>query len=495
MGVIEDEYEELDPAVVKAEYEELDADVSLAEFAGRVEEKVDEMGGLVDDEAAAALVAEDIDGGIAETVAEIEPDVEEVKFTAKVVRIGETRTFERDDGEDGTVANVEVADETGAVRVAFWDEMAEGVTKDMEEGQVLRIKGRPKEGYDGIEVSADRAEPADEDISVDLGDTYRVEDLSLGRSNVNLRGKVLATDSVRTFDRDDGSEGRVANLTVGDPTGRLRVTLWDDMADYAEKLEPDVSIEIVDGYVRERDGSLELHVGDRSAIETIDETIGYSPEGTPIEELSVDDTVDVVGVVRSADTKRTFERDDGSEGQVRNVRIQDKTGDIRAALWGEKADIDIGPGDEIAVADAEIEDGFQDDMEASVGWRSSVTVLDETPTGTDASDTNDTGGTDASDTDDAGGDLSAFADDAGSEDEATGDDGDVADDEADTGPSPGESVEFTGVVVQTEDPVILDNGEATLSVTTDVDVVRGREVTVRGTYDEDGERVVAEDIV
>jgi replication factor A1 len=45
----------------------------------------------------------------------------------------------------------------------------------------------------------------------------------------------------------------------------------------------------------------------------------------------------------------------------------------------------------------------------------------------------------------------------------------------------GEAIEFTGTVVQAGNPVILDNGEETMSVETDADVHLGQEVTARGT--------------
>ncbi|MFC6729652.1 single-stranded DNA binding protein, partial [Natronoarchaeum mannanilyticum] len=361
-------------------YEDLDADVDLEKFREAVEAKVDQMGGLADEETAAMLVAHEVNDEEVNGIADIEPGMEEVKFIAKVIDVGELRTFERDDEEqpEGQVINVEVADETGSLRAAFWDERAEAVKNELEEGDVLRIKGRPKEGFNGIEVSVDDAEP-DDDVEVDVAitDTYRVEDLSLGLSDVDLAGLVLDTESVRTFDRDDGSEGKVANLVLGDPTGKIRVTMWDERADRAEEIEPGTSVEVVDGYVRERDGSLELHVGDRGAVEEIDEEIEYEPERTPIDTVEMGQTVDLAGVVRSADPKRTFDRDDGSEGQVRNIRVQDDSGDIRVALWGEKADKEIAPGDEVALADVEIQDGWQDDLEASAGWQSTVTVLED----------------------------------------------------------------------------------------------------------------------
>ncbi|WP_135852365.1 single-stranded DNA binding protein [Halorussus salinus] len=460
---------------------DLDADVSLEEFREAVEEKVEQMGGLADEETAAMLIAHELDeeGGEVETVADIEPGMEEVKFVAKVVGVGDVRTFERDDEdrEDGRVLNVEVADETGSIRITFWDQQADAGEEELEPGDVLRIAGRPKEGYNGVEVNVNDAEPdAETDVDVQVQDTYRVEDLSLGVSDVNLRGKVLDTDAVRTFDRDDGSEGKVANLKLGDETGRIRVTLWDERTEAAERLDPGVSVEVVDGYVRERDGSLELHVGNRGAVEEIDDDVSYEPETADIEALEIGDEADIGGVVRETQEKRTFDRDDGSEGQVRNIRVQDGTGDLRVALWGEKADVDVAPGDEIQLADVEIQDGWQDDIEGSAGWQSTVTVLGEADPG--AGSAGASGGSTGGSGDDSGSDgtgLDAFGGDGASA-SAESDTGGSAD----AGSADAESVEFTGTVVQAGDPIILDDGEETVSVASNADVTLGEKVTARG---------------
>ena len=451
-------------------YEDLEADVDRDEFEASVREKVEQMDGLADEETAAMLVAHELreSGGEVDGVADIEPDVDEVKFVAKVTSVGEVRTFERDgeDEPDGKVANVDVADETGQVRISLWDDLAEGVERgELETGDVLRVAGRPKDGYSGVEVSVDRAE-VDEDVEVDVQvqDVYRVEDLSLGLSDVNLRGRVLSTDSVRTFDRDDGSEGRVSNLTLGDPTGRVRVTLWDERADRATELAAGESVEVVDGYTRERDGDLELHVGSRGAVETIDDEVEYVPETADVASVELDEVVDLAGGVIETSDVRTFDRDDGSQGQVRNVRLKDETGDIRVALWGDHAEADLDLGDHVLVTDVEIQDGWQDDLEASANWRSTVSVVDREPvTGDD--------GADASAEAAGGSDLSSFADGGTA----------VADNEStDDGPADGDETEFTGTVVQTGDPVVLDDGQRTRSVETDADLRLGEQVTVRG---------------
>jgi len=477
-------------------YADLETDVSEEEFREAVEEKVEQMGGLADEETAAMLLAHELNEGEVETVADIEPGMDEVKFIAKVLAIGDLKTFERDgEDEDGRVINVEAADETASVRLAFWDGQAVDIDEgSLDVGDVLRVKGRPKDGYNGLEVSVDKAEP-DEDATIDVqpGEGSTIDSLTMGQSDVTLRGLVLDTDTVRTFDRDDGSEGKVSNLTLGDETGRVRVTLWDDQADRATELEPGTAVEVVDGYVRQRDGSLELHVGDGSAVDEIDETVAFEPDADPIEGVEIDQTVDIAGVVRSADPKRTFDRDDGSEGQVRNVRIQDGTGDIRVALWGDKADKEIAPGDEVLAADVGIQDGWQDDVEASANWNSTVVVLDDGAT---------TPSTPASESDDGHAGLSEFADDGGSGagvdtesasagNGASSDSGGAASDGA-GGTTAAERIEFTGTVVQTGDPVVLDDGEETMSVETGERVQLGQQLTVRGTLD--GDRLDAEDV-
>ncbi len=450
MGVIEDVYEDVD------------ADVAFEEFADAVEEKVEQMGGLADEETAAMLVAHELDdGGEVSSIADIEAGMEDVSFLGKVASVGELRTFERaGEDRDGRVANVELADESGRITVSFWDRMAEEATQQLARGDVIEVAGRPKEGFDGLEVAIDdvNPEPAG-DVSVDVStlDRYRVEDLQLGASDVTLTAELLATEPVRTFDRDDGSEGRVSNLVVGDETGRVRVTLWDEATDYANELTDNSVIEITDGYVSERDGDLELHVNSRGEIETVDDDVRYEPETAEISSLSLDQTADIGGGVVETGEKRTFDRDDGSQGQVRNVRLKDDTGEIRVALWGDKADLDISLADRVVCTDVEIQEGWQDDLEASAGWGSTVHIVDEDPT--DAGGGNDQGG------------LGSFAD------ATTGGAADgSSDDETADGPT-----EFTGTVVQAGTPAVLDDGTETKRVETDETLRLGEEVTVRGT--------------
>ena len=70
--------------------------------------------------------------------------------------------------------------------------------------------------------------------------------------------------------------------------------------------------------------------------------------------------------------------------------------------------------------------------------------------------------------------------------DAFGDDGDGAEaattgaGAGDADPTDGDTVQFTGTVVQAGNPVVLDDGTETRSVETDADLRLGEEVTVRG---------------
>lgn len=458
MGVIEDEYEELD------------TDISLAEFREAVETRIEEMGGLADEETAAMLVAHELGeaGGEIDQIADIEAGMEEVKFLGKVLSVDELRTFERDDEEEpGHVLNTTVADESSEVTVTFWDARARDAAEKLESGDVLRVKGRPAEGYTGLEVNVTDAEPApDVEIDVRVDDTYRIEDLRLGQSNVNLIGRVLSTEPVRTFDRDDGSEGQVANLVVGDETGRVRVTLWDGTAEEVTALANGETVELIDAYTRERDGDLEVHLGESSRIENTTEEVSFDPDPTAIETVAEGDTVDLRGVVRSVDPKRTFERDDGSDGQVKNIELQDETDAIRVALWGDHADVDLGPGDAVALLDVTIDDGWQDALEAAANWESAVVPLDASPVQPAPEQQPTEGG---------GIDLSAFEESDTSEDD-----------------EPAEPFTATGEVIQTGDPTILDTGNTTVKLNTATSVSVGELITVHG--EKQGEYVTVEEL-
>lgn len=109
----------------------------------------------------------------------------------------------------------------------------------------------------------------------------------------------------------------------------------------------------------------------------VNETLD-APGSTPIGEAEIGDTVTVVGVVTDIGDINTFSRDDGTDGQVRNIQIQDRTGMIEAALWGEEADRGLSVGDTVQVLNGEVEEGFQDSTrQLNVGYETRFRIFEQ----------------------------------------------------------------------------------------------------------------------
>ncbi|MGB4173830.1 MAG: hypothetical protein WBJ88_08830 [Candidatus Methanoculleus thermohydrogenotrophicum] len=80
----------------------------------------------------------------------------------------------------------------------------------------------------------------------DLGRAHiRIRDLKEAPSLACFFAKVLSIGEPREFERSDGTTGLVANVMVGDETGKARLTLWDEKAGGVHELEVGDVLEIL----------------------------------------------------------------------------------------------------------------------------------------------------------------------------------------------------------------------------------------------------------
>lgn len=103
-------------------------------------------------------------------------------------------------------------------------------------------------------------------------EALKVEKLTPDSRRVNIRVKVVKKGEPReTISRRDGSLHRVSDALVGDETGSLYLSLWDDNIGKAG--DGDV-IEIKNGYVSLFRGSMRLNIGRYGSFEKSQEEIG-----------------------------------------------------------------------------------------------------------------------------------------------------------------------------------------------------------------------------
>jgi DNA/RNA endonuclease YhcR with UshA esterase domain len=113
----------------------------------------------------------------------------------------------------------------------------------------------------GIEL----AEEASEDL--------KIENIVPDMRKVDAKGRVLNISDMNTFERDEDEEdGKVQNLLLGDDTGTIRVTLWDEQTEIAENVSEGDVIEMAGCYTVEDDrGNAELRLGDSATVKMADD--------------------------------------------------------------------------------------------------------------------------------------------------------------------------------------------------------------------------------
>ena len=231
-------------------------------------------------------------------ISELTDGLFNISIKVKIQRVYRLSTFTRkSDGSEGRVLSIVGADESGAVRIVFWDDKASEM-ENAEEGEVIHLRGvNTRMNRDGteVEVHVGRAASIERDVKEDIDAVEvapsgggseplgmrTIADLTTGMWDVDIEGKVVTLYDVNTFTSRDGSEGRVRNIIIADESGKTRVTFWNDDVDKIDELEEEHIIRIRHGYVKEGyRGGVEFHVGRKAEIE-------INPKGSKLKKLDV----------------------------------------------------------------------------------------------------------------------------------------------------------------------------------------------------------------
>jgi replication factor A1 len=206
----------------------------------------------------------------------------------------------------------------------------------------------------------------------------KIDDLTPGMSNVDIVGRVVRIYEPRSFQRMDGSEGRVASLLLQDQTGEIRIVLWDDKVSALSEIKKGIPAQIRGAYVKQGiDQKPEINVGPRASVivdpddPRVNELPPMPETKVKLADLKPDSEVDVLGRVAAVSEPRAFERPDGSKGKVATLMLLDATGLVRVSLWDEKADRarDLKRGDVVKLENAQVKRGLHEKPELQLGRR------------------------------------------------------------------------------------------------------------------------------
>ncbi|WP_254534703.1 Single-stranded DNA binding protein [Halomarina litorea] len=210
-------------------------------------------------------------GGAAPTtkdVADITTDDASVTVTARVLTVG-TRTI-RYQGDDFTIYEGELADETGVIDYTAWNDfgLEPGDTVTAGNAGVREWDGRPELNL-GDSTSVSKSEDPLH-VPYEVGGERSLADLEPGDRGRTLEVRVVEVEE-RTIDGRDG-ETDILSGVLADETARLPFTDWNPRPE----IEEGTSLRIEDVYIREFRGVPSVNLSEFSVVTPLDGDVEVS---------------------------------------------------------------------------------------------------------------------------------------------------------------------------------------------------------------------------
>jgi len=348
---------------------------------GKIEEKKESLGHLVNDEVALRLVARELGVNLSEEsnakpvikVEDLVPNMNNVSLIVVVEDVREPKGFTKKDGTPGKVARVTVSDETGRATLVLWDEKADYTSRIREGDRIEILSAYTRKGLNGdLEIQAgNRCR-----IGILKGDTGGEDGCGgaateVGRAAAGTRAgtatvKAAAADEngsrgwsagadqytgevidsgriVRVYDpiefkRRDGTPGRAASFIMGNGEKRVRVLVWNPTDDFIASMKRGAAVRLMGGAVKpDLQGQPEIHVNDEVLVDVDPEDV--DPDAARIETRRLGDLQpDLSDFAVEGFVEGDFSVETTSNGKnYARVLLRDGECCLPVVFWNEKA--------------------------------------------------------------------------------------------------------------------------------------------------------------
>ena len=235
--------------------------LSDAELQTKVKDKLDQLSGLISEEGALHIIANELGVKILEDPGKLQvknvlAGMRNVQITAKVVKIYEVREFNKDNRK-GKVGNFLIGDQTGVMRVVAWNDKADLLSKLSEQDTIKIENGYARDNRGKTEIHLGDKTVIDinpsgaekiEVKSISESERKSIKELGESEQSVEILGTIVQVFDPRFFTVDPESgkraverEGKyylgdqeisaidysyVTNIFLDDGTENIRVVLW-----------------------------------------------------------------------------------------------------------------------------------------------------------------------------------------------------------------------------------------------------------------------------
>ena len=329
------------------------------------------------------------------TIAEVEPGRQGFSVIARVMSISNPKIFTSRKGEDGKLANMQIADSTGEVRLVLWTENIKPL-KHISEGDIVEISDVDcKDGFRGGKEFSLRPRSLLRTID-ETSENYpeNIADFPVYEENIISIADIVPDEKVSIFGRlirvpaphsyeSNGKKGKVTSLEIQDKTGKIAYTLWNKdvkLIDSLDLKEGDI-VKILNEQSRERNGEISLSHWDGRIlkVEGDYDIPEYEENIIKIGNAQEINDVTLIGIVTKIQDTIQFDRQDGTKGFVKSIEITDDTGSIRVTLWGDDTKLKVTKGDILKVMGGNIEydDYATSGYRVNTNWNTELRVNPE----------------------------------------------------------------------------------------------------------------------
>jgi len=176
----------------------------------------------------------------------------------------------------------------------------------------------------------------------------QIKDLTVGMNAVSVIGRIVSILPKREYTTKKGQKGAFIKFILQDLSDQIQVIVWNEkIGIFTEnKIKENDIVEIKNCYVKEGlNNQIELHLGRQGIITPNPKDIDQN-EFTNLPQmnslLKISDlknsmrSVNIIGKIQWKSQISTFDKESGT-GHVASLGINDETGMIRVALWGDHA--------------------------------------------------------------------------------------------------------------------------------------------------------------
>ncbi len=337
--------------------------LSKKEIQKRMEEKKLALKGLISDEGALFIVAKELGVEIQNknkiTSEKIEINISDISLNMKnlslIGRIRETNpvnNFTRKDGTLGLVGSFLLHDSTGDIRIVLWDEKTKIIENDyFQKNELVKIiNANVRMGrYNEKEVHVGRngriiLSPDDVDykkypeIKEQL---ISIKDINLNLRSITISGEISQIYPKHEFKRTDGEIGKVRSLVIGDSTGIITVTFWNQDVEKLSEYNLGDFVNISNLYPKQNNRNpekIDLYFGKTSQIKK-EKTKKKEQQLLKIELLQKHQGfVNFQGIITQIDNLKKVKLKNNEEISLLNFIVSDDTDAIRVSLWKDAAE-------------------------------------------------------------------------------------------------------------------------------------------------------------